>query len=513
MENLKKKFALYWKEINIFLKNNNVEILLVFIVLLLSIITRFYRLNEPRHLVFDENYFIPMAEKYKDGEFYGDPHPPLGRLVITFGSVLFDGQAEKRIEGDVIRYEVDNFIPYRFFPALFGAFLPLIVYFIVRVTTKSKTLAFLTSFLLIFENTLVVHSQYALFDSILMFFSLLSTFLGLLFIQIVPNKKVFSKRNLFVRFGLLSLMGLSLGAAVSTKLSGLSALFPIFLLLLFKTFKDKYKLNFKTVFFLLLQIFCVIVFALFVFALSYSVHFSLFSKKGEDFEEFSYEYQECIIDNNKCSMTLYDRIRESLDWSFGYEDAVPTIDFCKEGEMGSLPYQWPFMSRAIPYSFTNHGKIPLEEVSYVYLTGNPVVWTLALLGLVFALGLASSSIFYLRSFVNKSILFFSLVYLANFLPYIRIYRVMYFYHYFLAFIYSIILLAVLIKRFDFINRGNGLLNKFRKIIFPFILIITLLGFAVYIPLTYNIKIDVDFVKKIIITDFINLKVDPYNYNR
>ncbi len=490
-----------------------VFIVLILITLLFSFYTRFLNLGNPKFMVFDENFFIPMAEKYRSGEFYGDPHPPLGRLLITFGAVVFGGRAEKLADGT---YDVESFVPYRIIPAFFGALIPIVIFFITFLLTKSKYLSFLGSWFVIFDNALVVHSKYALFDSILIFFFFMTLLILLVYLKFTKSLRdeIFKRKNILFRVLLLLLSGLCSGIAISIKLIGVSTIFSILLILLYKTYKDQIHISLKSMMFLLFQMLVPFVMIFLVFVLSYKVHFALFYKPGEDFEEFSLEYQNCIIDKPNCKLKTFDMILESLDWSFGYEKAVPPIDFCKEGEMGSLPFQWPFMARAIPYSFTNYNnKIPIEEVSYVYLTGNPIIWFSALIGLIFSFGLISASVFYRKSFINKEINFLVIIYLANFIPYFRIERVMYFYHYFIAFIISIILLMVLFKRYFEINQGNLTIKNLCLLVYSLILFLSLLSFVVYSPLTYNIKVNVKYVERLILMDYINLKTDPYGYNK
>jgi dolichyl-phosphate-mannose--protein O-mannosyl transferase len=47
--------------------------------------TYFHNYSYPPSLFWDENYHIASAEKYIQGVFFMEPHPPLGKLLIAAG--------------------------------------------------------------------------------------------------------------------------------------------------------------------------------------------------------------------------------------------------------------------------------------------------------------------------------------------------------------------------------------------------------------------------------------------
>jgi len=56
-------------------------IILIFFVIV-GFTTRYYNLKDPPIVLFDEAYFGLYTERYLDGQFYFDIHPPLGKLAI-----------------------------------------------------------------------------------------------------------------------------------------------------------------------------------------------------------------------------------------------------------------------------------------------------------------------------------------------------------------------------------------------------------------------------------------------
>ena len=55
------------------------------LVLAVAAILRFWNLNHPNELVFDEVHFVGQARHYLHGETFLDPHPPLAKILIALG--------------------------------------------------------------------------------------------------------------------------------------------------------------------------------------------------------------------------------------------------------------------------------------------------------------------------------------------------------------------------------------------------------------------------------------------
>jgi dolichyl-phosphate-mannose--protein O-mannosyl transferase len=69
-----------------------------------------------------------------------------------------------------------------------------------------------------------------------------------------------------------------------------------------------------------------------------------------------------------------------------------------------------------------------------------------------------------------------------------------------------------LHKFYNLHKKRKIFKLFGKFFFIQYLLIVLIGFLLYAPLTYNKKIDISYMEKLIITDLWNLKADPYNYN-
>ncbi|CAG0899322.1 unnamed protein product [Cyprideis torosa] len=106
---------------------------LVFLLLLaLSLVTRLYRLDYPRNIVFDELHFGKYAQLYNKGVFFFDFQPPLGKQLIALASHLagFDAGASNFTYskiGQAYSAEIPV-VAMRLIPAVCGSLLPPLMY-------------------------------------------------------------------------------------------------------------------------------------------------------------------------------------------------------------------------------------------------------------------------------------------------------------------------------------------------------------------------------------------------
>ncbi|XP_017891392.1 protein O-mannosyltransferase 1 [Ceratina calcarata] len=152
----------------------NVEIDLISVILLMTgIVTRLYRLEEPRSIVFDELHYGKYVGLYMKRTFFFDSHPPLGKQLISAVAYLagFDGQ----FKFDRIGSSYSDSVPLfalRLVPAICGSLLvPTGYHLILELGLKQWTAA-LAGILLLFDNALLTQSRFILMESILMQFSL-----------------------------------------------------------------------------------------------------------------------------------------------------------------------------------------------------------------------------------------------------------------------------------------------------------------------------------------------------
>jgi dolichyl-phosphate-mannose--protein O-mannosyl transferase len=152
---------------------------------------------------------------------------------------------------------------------------------------------------------------------------------------------------------------------------------------------------------------------------------------------------------------------------------------------GSKWYTWPLDIR--PVYYWQGSTLSDGRQGNIYLLGNPLIWW----GVI---GVIASGIFYAYKrrvkFANgrgKVLLAIIAAYLMNYVPFIPVPRVMFIYHYFFAFVYSIIFAAVL---WDSLIRNDEtrLSRRTEKIIFGVAITIMLAGFAYFMPISYGLPL-------------------------
>lgn len=182
---------------------------LIFIIFITSFATRYYKLDHPRAVVFDELHYIKFITLYAKRIFFFDPQPPLGKQLMTIVAYIigFEGDLEYSQIGDLYKPEVP-ILTLRLLPCIFGSLIAPLSYLIaLKLGFRQITAAFV-SILIITENSLLTQSRFLLLDPILIFLSLTSIY-GYLKFNELKSK------------GWLVLASLSATLAVCTKYSGL----------------------------------------------------------------------------------------------------------------------------------------------------------------------------------------------------------------------------------------------------------------------------------------------------
>ncbi|XP_045592731.2 protein O-mannosyltransferase 1 isoform X2 [Procambarus clarkii] len=139
----------------------------------LSFITRIWRLDSPKGIVFDELHYGKYAGLYMQNTFFFDSQPPLGKQLIALAAYLagFDGN----FKFDRIGTPYDPIVPVsamRVVPAFFGSLLMPTVYNLLVELGLSHYAGALAAFLMIFDNAILAQSRFILMEGILMFFGL-----------------------------------------------------------------------------------------------------------------------------------------------------------------------------------------------------------------------------------------------------------------------------------------------------------------------------------------------------
>ncbi len=444
----------------------------------LSYLTFFHNYWNPPYVFWDENYHIASAQKYLHGVYFMEQHPPLGKLLVAAGEVMFhpNARTDQFLGTD---YGTNfppgfSFVGYRFFSA-FLSWLAAPLFFLIfyLLSRRNPLTACLLSFLYIFDNALVVHARGAMLEGPLLFFVALHLLVFFLLLE-------YRRASLGVFIGLSLAFGASLGLVLTTKVLGL-ILILLIPALLWKMRNDWGRTaRFAG-------------FALGAFLLVYCsvwyVHFALGSKVNPDLPDNGYyqasdAYQLILIKGQSASpMAFPTMLVDSLKFVGHYNAGAPRLDLCKIDENGSPFYFWPLGARSINYRWeTPEGK----SYRYLYLQSNPVVWWSVLLGLFVASAMLLASVFFpprqpLRHRFLMAL--FVGIYICYMIAVSRISRVMYLYHYFIPLQLGMIVLALVIGELQTVGR-KAISENARSIGLIAFAALIFLSFQFYRPLTY-----------------------------
>ncbi|KAK7687882.1 hypothetical protein QCA50_009101 [Cerrena zonata] len=161
-----------------FLNTESASAVIVALLTAVAFITRFYKINHPDQVVFDEVHFGKFASYYLRREYYFDVHPPLAKMLFGLAGwfVGYDGHFDFENIGDSY---TENHVPYvglRALPAILGSLTVPIVYAIMKETGHSTIIAAFSALLILFDNAHIAQSRLILLDATLIFFMSLTIY-------------------------------------------------------------------------------------------------------------------------------------------------------------------------------------------------------------------------------------------------------------------------------------------------------------------------------------------------
>lgn len=189
-------------------------------IFLLSVFLRFWRLGQFNVLVFDEVYYAIFANNYLIGKPFFNAHPPLSQYIIAIGIWIGSHLPIGQETSNYLTGSLRTTFSYRWINALSGSFIPLIVGAIAYSLTFRKSYAIVAALFLATDGLFLVESRYALNNIYLVLFGLL----GQLFFLLALNN------GTSPRWRQLTLSGIFFGAAAAIKWNGLGFLLGIYLL-------------------------------------------------------------------------------------------------------------------------------------------------------------------------------------------------------------------------------------------------------------------------------------------
>ena len=169
------------------------DTIIISILLIAAAITRFWHLAHPAEIVFDEVHFVAQGRHYLHGESFLDPHPPLAKLVISLGILIFG----------------DNPFGWRVGNATIGTALVGITYLIGRRLSGSRLVGALAGAIILCDGMYLVDSHYAVIDIVYLTCAAIAY---LLLFKFAETPDGMARRRI------LPWIGLALGLCLASKL-------------------------------------------------------------------------------------------------------------------------------------------------------------------------------------------------------------------------------------------------------------------------------------------------------
>lgn len=389
--------------------------------------TRFLRLNIPDKHYFDEVYHVFTAQEMFKGNpaawewwntnpkgfAYEWTHPPIAKEFMVLAISIFG----------------DNAFAWRFFSALFGVGVIVLIYLLANKLFKSRAIALLAAFIAAMDGLLLTMSRIGMNDMYFLFFLLLAFLL------------FFHKKRL--------LTGIALGLAISSKWTGFFGIGIIGLIYvlqtLFKFKKKKIKFNKLVRDILIAPLFLLIIPAT-VYLISYLPFFA----------------EKHIPPNT--NYTVVESFRELQQQMYWYHTRLVA-----EHSYQSKPYQWVFNLRPVWLYVDYKG----ESIANIYTLGNPIVMWIGIFGVIYMI-----FDFIKKRSQNTGIIL--LAYFGFFVPWIFSPRIMFHYHYLASSVFLTIALAYTLINLRSTKLGNVALKLFIGVL--------ILSFIYFSPLWTGIHI-------------------------
>ncbi|MBD2355759.1 phospholipid carrier-dependent glycosyltransferase [Tolypothrix sp. FACHB-123] len=452
-------------------------------IFIFSFALRFWGLDRFNTLVFDEVYFAKFGNNYLTNTPFFNAHPPLSQYIIGIGIWLgkqfpFWQQPVNGLAGSLL-----SPWSYRWINALTGSFIPLVVAGVAYQISHRRSFALIAGFFTACDGLFLVESRYALNNIYIVIFGLLGQWFLLLALE--KNKQ---KRALW-----LIAAGISFGASIGTKWNGLWFLLGAYLIWLtawvFRwlhaylnrqsraTHQDE---KVQTPLQKLTQInifqmgFYLGIIPALIYSLIWIPHLQLDTKYG-------------FIEVHRQILNFH------LQLGGNSPDVHP---YC------AAWYKWPLMTRPMAYYYqTAHNftdPLPVMgpnlsaangKVIYdVHAMGNPFLWWTGMVAMLFLGGwLLSKVVIPWRKHQQLSVpanlavdtwigLFIVLNYAANLLPWVKVTRCVFIYHYMCAVVFVFLAIAWFV---DQCLRSYH--REFRGVGVTIIFLI-LLGFIFWMPI-------------------------------
>jgi dolichyl-phosphate-mannose--protein O-mannosyl transferase len=371
---------------------------LLLILFVLSAALHFFKLSEPRVVVFDEVHFGGFINDYYDGRLFFDIHPPHAKLLISAAAVAGGYRGDQSFQK--LGAPITKVSPalLRLVTAISGTLIPLVIFGFLIQLGASPMGAFIGGLALVFDNALLIQTRLITLDGLLLvaIFGSLTCFLA-----------AYRCTDRVRRTKLSLCAGLLAGLAPGIKITGLVALglIGVFLALNFIVRPSWQKLRVGAS-----HSVWILTGALAIYTAGWAIHFWLLGDPSPGFRWPipSGNFLDDFVDINRTMFTANAGLRAPHPHSSPW-------------------WAWPLMARPVFY-WSN-------DSASLFFVGNPVLWWGTTLGMLVVAGsvvLLKTTNLQLRGNDKpwpRLLWFPALGYLVSFGPLIPVQRPLFLYHY------------------------------------------------------------------------------------
>ncbi|MEH2276474.1 MAG: phospholipid carrier-dependent glycosyltransferase [Nostoc sp.] len=434
-------------------------------IFLLSLALRFWGLERFNTLVFDEVYFAKFGNNYLTHTPFFNAHPPLSQYMIGIGIWIGSHIPFWHDTVNGLTGSLRSPWTYRWLNALTGSFIPLVVAAIAYQLSYRPSFAILAGLFTACDGIFLVESRYALSNIYIVIFGLLGHWFLLLALD---NQN--RRRSFWLVFA-----GITFGASVGTKWNGLWFLLGAYLIWIVAwVIRGMHSFPNSKLFFTSLSLKD-------VQSRSQEAEVSTYSPSSQtplqnltQLNIFQMLFYLGIIPAFIYSIIWIPHLQ--LDKTYGFIAVHQQILKFHLHLGGNSPnvhpycaawYKWPLMTRPMAYYYQTAESIteplpvmgpPLPagagQVIYdVHAMGNPFLWWFGVAAMLFLVGMLVSQlvIFWVKekrfsvpatlSVDTWIALYLVINYAANLLPWVKVTRCVFIYHYMCAVVFVFLAIA------------------------------------------------------------------------
>ncbi|EAY21481.1 Dolichyl-phosphate-mannose-protein mannosyltransferase, putative [Trichomonas vaginalis G3] len=452
------------KELKADIKDAVVLIVLIF----MSMFSRFFRVQYPRYVIFDEVHFGKFVTYYRNGEYFYDIHPPLSKLIMYLHSYLTT--YEENYDFNMLQFKNEkypnyNYVSMRSVNAFFAGLCPPIMFAIARAMGCSFNASLLISLMTISDICMIVQGRFILSDGILHFFSCCAI---LTFFLDYRLNTVFT----------FSLEALFIGLACCCKFTAGGIALCVFVFEFIYAFTKSDNKNRKT-YILHAYYRCCFILLTIISCLLFTtvIHLELLPYRPENNETFVTPLiNNPLVSKHDTNWTARANSSPVILRSFELllHQLTSNLDRNMTHPYSSRWYQWPLLTGKSIVFWT-------DDQRMVVNMGSPLlyypVFFLIIIGIAYSYGR--------NKFCTKQ--FICIVgYLCCLLPFALVPRVTFLYHYTLSLLFGILHAGVFVDKLP---------PKIRGFLFPLLDVCVIVGYFLWAPLAYSlVELDFDFLK-------------------